>query len=373
MVELAIDNKKAIVHSHLLNEVSNYFTRLARQTKSQSPLSLSLRDFSPDIGWNTLLVFLKWLYFNELYEDDDFEDSPPDWDDVLDLYFLANKWKVVILKNLLLDILVKRFDLAMEMEEFPCDYTKKIYLNTNPEEPLRRLWIDFYKGGIGGGDFQREVKSNRLDLDFLKELSVSLIDNPYENDREDLPYVDDPSLYHVIDHATGNCCCRPRFEGEDHLHKSEYQFAREHQKCRLNRRITTLEGEVKSLKDGVGAARLELKTKKSVLRDKEEELKTRDAQVKGLEDQLSKLEESKIKSEQDKEKRLENLQKSLRNTQNSLTNTNLSKDKDAHAARTRITALEQQLQTKTKEVETQKHELENAKKRKLDSDWRSGR
>ena len=213
MVELVINTKKAVVHDHLLAEVSKYFAHSARQSTSQSPLSLSVRDFSPDMRWNTLLIFRKWLYFNDLYEDDDFEDSPPAWDDILDLYFLANKWEIVILKNLLLDVLIKRFDLAMEMEEFPCDYTNKIYVNTNPEEPLRRLWIDFYKGGRDGGAFQIEVKSNRLDLDFLKELSVSLLDNPYRPDEEDLPYMDDPSLYHSGDHATGDCCCRMRFRG----------------------------------------------------------------------------------------------------------------------------------------------------------------
>lgn len=376
MVELVINNKKATVHHYLLAEVSKYFARSERQSTSQSPLSLCVRDFSPDIGWNTLLIFLKWLYFNGLYEGDDFEDSPPAWDNILDLYFLANKWEIVILKNLLLDVLIKRFDLAMEMEEFPCDYTNKIYMNTNPEEPLRRLWIDFYKGGINSGDFQSEVQSNRLDLDFLKELSVSLIDNAYGRDGEELPYMDDASLYHSTDDATGDCCCRMRFEGEGYMHKSEYQFAREHQECRVisaNRRITTLEGEVKALKNDTRAVRLEIKTKTSVLRNKEEELKTRDSKIKGLEAQLSKLEEAKIKSEQDKEKRLEHLQTSLHNVQSSLTNMSLSKDKDAHAAKTRITALEQQLQTKTKDLETQKHEHENQKKRKLDSDWRSSR
>ena len=48
------------------------------------------------------------------------------------------------------------------------------------------------------------------------------------------------------------------------------------------------------------------------------------------------------------------------------------RDREAYVARTRIGTLEDQSRVKTK-VEDQKHEIENAKKRKLDSDWRSGR
>ena len=80
------------------------------------------------------MVFVNWIYFNKLYEEGtDVEDepSPPaEWNDLLDLYFLANQWEIVVLKNLLLDVLIRKFDEAMETDTFPCSYTKKIVKNT---------------------------------------------------------------------------------------------------------------------------------------------------------------------------------------------------------------------------------------------------
>lgn len=250
MVELVIDGKKAIVHEHLLCEISRFFERSCRQNTTQTPLSLSVRDYASEIDWDTLMVFVNWVNFNELYDNVSFTDGPPNWNDLLNLYFIADKWEIIVLKNLLLDVLVRQFEWAIETDDYPCYCTKKIWSNTAPGASLRRLWIDFYKWGISGTDFQGEMESDALDLDFLKELSLSLIDSRKEVcDGEENWYLVHPSVYHVADDITGTCCCRVRFEGNEHRHKFQYQRARDHQQWR--RQLNGLKDQAKATEKDV--------------------------------------------------------------------------------------------------------------------------
>ena len=185
--------------------------------------SYSVRDYSPYIEWDSLLVFINWVYFNKLYDHVDFQEdtTSPGWNQLLDLYFLAVKWEIPVLKNLLLDVLIEAFRIrVLENEKFPCGYTKSIYEHTNPEDPLRRLWIDFYMTGISGAEYENEVKSIELDMNFVKDLSLSFIIGGF--DRDQPPLLDEPTAYHALDRGTGICCCRPRFEGDQYRHKCEF-------------------------------------------------------------------------------------------------------------------------------------------------------
>ena len=370
IVELVIDGKKAIVHEHLLCEISGFFERSSRHNTSETPLSFSVRDYVSDIDWDTLMVFVKWVYFNELYDKVGLGEDPPNWDELLDLYLIADKWEIIVLKNLLVDVLAGQFE---EGYDFPCYGTKKIWSNTAPGASLRRLWVDFYKFGISETEFRDEMKSDALDLDFMKELSLSLIIDSREVglDSDNTPHFIDPSIYHVADDVTGTCCCRVRFEGHEYTHKIQYKRARDHQRRR--RRIHNLEGEVKLSEENAESPQLTLVAKEKSLLDKEE-YKNWDSKAKELEDQLAKLRESKLKSEPSKNKRIKHLETSHEDTQNLLTASNASKDRDVSTVETIRKAVEDKSQAKNKEVQNQKHEIAiaNAKKRKADSDWRSG-
>ena len=315
------------------------------------------------------MVFVKWVYFNELYDNVGFGQDPPDWDELLDLYFIAEKWEIVVLKNLLLDVLAGHFEWAMDTCDFPCSYTKKIWSNTPPGAPLRRLWVDFYKYGISETEFQDEIKSDALGLDFMKEFSLSIIVSVEERiDWDEIPYFIDSSIYHVADNVTGICCCRVRFEGHEYTHKFEYQRARDCQQWRQG--TCSPEGQVERPENKAESPGLWLMGKEKSLLAKAK-YQTGDSKVKELEDQLAKLKESKLKSEQGKNKRIRQFEISLEDTQNLLRASNASRDRDVSIVETKLKAVEEKLQAKNKEVENQKHEFENAKKRKVDSDWRS--
>ena len=326
-------------------------------------MSFSVRDYSADITWDTLLVFVEWVYFNELSQ---LKEGPPNWDGLLDLYFIADKWESIVLKNVLLDAFIESFHGAMTYGAFPCHYTKKIWSNTAPGASLRRLWIDFYRARIGGAEFQEEMKSDALDLDFLKELSLSLISSEEKSfNREEPPYATDPSIYHAANDVTGICCCRARFEGDHYTHKSQYEQARIWH-------IYDLEGEVNSFDKSLEGLQLELRPREKSLLDNKEHKKC-NSKAKEFEAQFAKLKGPKLNSEDHQDKMIEQLDECLINLWNVLDAMNIRKDGGVLITRTKVKALEEKLQAKNKEVESQKHEIETSKKRKLDSDWRSVR
>ena len=307
-MELAIDGKKAIVHEHLLCEISGFFRRSSCQNTSRTPLSFSVRDYVSDIAWDTLMVFVKWVYFNELYDNVGFKEHPPNWDELLDLYFIAENWEIVVLKNLLLDVLAGRIQWDFY---FHGSCTRKIWSNTAPGAPLRRLWVDFYRYGANEVDFRDEINLDLLDPDFLKELSLSFIVGIEGRiDWDEIPFLTDSSIYHVADDVTGTCCCRVRFEGDEYTHKFQYQRARGPQQ--LRQQINSLEGQVKSSEKK--AESLQLLISGKVL--DEEEFEARDSKVKELGDQLAKLKDSKLKSEQRLNMRIRQLEASLDFTRN---------------------------------------------------------
>lgn len=284
LIELTIadDGKKVAVHEYLLCEVSKFFAarraagryvpsssryalcihnlvmmKYLRGSKTRTPgssikqrMSYPLRDYSPSIEWDSLLVFFNWIYFNKLYDKvfDDIEDedhpSPSQWNALLDLYFLAVKWEILVLKNLLLDVMIKTFRICVfGNEEFPCDYTKSIYRHTDSGDPLRLLWVEFYMAGIGEVEYENEIKSNELDITFVKDLSVSFINGGIDKDNP--PFLTDPTEYHVPDLQTGLCCCRTRFEGDDYEHKCEFMSRDTNHIEAAHGRIRGLESELK--------------------------------------------------------------------------------------------------------------------------------
>lgn len=331
------------------------------------------------------MVFINWIYFNKLYEDETAsEDEPPPtpgWNDLLNLYFLANQWEIVVLKNLLLDIMIRTFMEAMEDDAFPRYYTKKIVEHTASHDPLRRLWVDSYRGGMYGARYE-EINSGDLDLDFLKQLSIALINEESGFDRGDLlPYLNDPAEYHFSGDVA-SCCCRTRFEGNDYQHKSDYVEAKAHKDSagfRLliaDQRVGSLEAQVMALKDQVralenkattaGTLGLEVTSKAKALHDTEQDLAKERAKSKALAEQLLQLQTTKTRHEQDQVKKIEELEASVRKGQITISNAQSTRDKEANTFNARIRVLENQLRTKTKELEDQKHlEIESAKKRKL--------
>ena len=219
-------------------------------SSNKQTISYSLRDYSPSIEWDSLVVFFNWIYFNKLYDkpyDDVYYDDDsnlPGWNELLDLYFLAVKWEIPVLRNLLLAVIIDAFSIrALEKDEFPCDYTKSIYEHTNPEDPLRRLWIDFYMTGISPAGFKKEIKSNELDLNFVKDLSLSFITGGF--DRDQPPLLEEATAYHVSDRETGVCCCRTRFEGDEYRHKCEFTRRDASHLEEAHGRIRGLEHELK--------------------------------------------------------------------------------------------------------------------------------
>ena len=90
----------------------------------------------------------------------------------------------------------------MDVGAFPRNYTKQIYQNTAPGDSFRLLWIDFYKGKVGGDVFQEEVHSGEQDPNFLEDFSVSLVRNQDDFDKDNPLYLVNPTCYHSWDDVT---------------------------------------------------------------------------------------------------------------------------------------------------------------------------
>lgn len=365
----------AVVHLHLLCEVSGFFRELAGPSPGEMPFSFSMQTYSPDMSWDTLQTFVHWIYFNKFFDGDkdQYITHELQWHGLLDLYILADAWDIMVPKNVVVDELISALAEAVPDQGFPCYYSKKIYKYTKPGEPLRFLWVDFYKGAVSEAEFEEEMQSDALDPEFVKELSLSFIRSDELFDKCNPPYFSNASAYHLANPETGECYCRVRFEGGEYEHKSEYDDAQKRAIGRLataQRQARELTSQLTASDAAARALRLELAEKTSALLRKEEDNRLEKSKA---DNQLLRLENTNLKSEQDKDKKIKQLENTVQNMQNSVKLLQSSKDRDANTARNQTRTLEEQLQARTKEVENLRRESEDVKRRKLDSDWRPGR
>ena len=171
---------------------------------------------------------------------------------LLDLYMFANAYDIIIFKNVIIDHLIEE---ALH-HDVPPGWSKKIYSHTKSGDQLRRLWVDFYIWRVGDEQLDVEQHDDSLDSTFLKDLVRAQARELRENKVSGTaPFDGDPTVYHVRDEATGQCCCRTQFEGDTYEHRVDFlleqlEMQDAHTKVtELERKVSELRKTLKAQKD----------------------------------------------------------------------------------------------------------------------------
>lgn len=164
----------------------------------------------PHIKAKTVKLFVHWLYHQRF--------TPPGekscgFRQLLELYYLGHAYAMTILRNVVLRQLMRR----IINHEIPAGHTRRMYSLTPSDDPLRRLWVDFYVWDVPPERFSTELESGNLDRLFLRDLALAQMKKMRAlqmrlNKKKSLhmipPYVMNPKTYHVRDAFTEACCHR---------------------------------------------------------------------------------------------------------------------------------------------------------------------
>lgn len=164
--------------------------------------------------------FVHWIYFNEFTSQGD--KQTPDYSELLDLYFLAEDYRIELLKNVVIDRLIYR---CASFYPVPPGMSNEIYLYTREKDQLRRLWVDFYVWDVEETIVRAELKSDDIHPGFVRDLAarqLKLLRNNEPIYNQWPPYDRNPTAYHKVDYGTGVCCCRTQFEGNKYRHRHDY-------------------------------------------------------------------------------------------------------------------------------------------------------
>ena len=95
-------------------------------------------------------------------------------------------------------------------------------LCTKSGDQLRRLWIDSHDWRVDDTQIDLEQRYDLLDFTLLKDLVTAQVRQLREKKVSETALLDeDSTAYHVRDEATGQCCCRPQFQGDSYEHRGE--------------------------------------------------------------------------------------------------------------------------------------------------------
>lgn len=323
------------------------------------------------------------MYRNQLVDEDD-EDGIFDHDDLIDLYILADRWQMVVLKNVVVDMTIEGLD-WIRGDDFPVGLVQKVYKHTGPKDPLRELWVDFFLWESDHVD-KDQLQSDTLHGDFLKDFLMAqlhFIRTGQHFDTEIAPFHQDASRYHRKDEKTGACCCRSEFGEVGHEHRLEYLAARnatsqpiftfyKERAQRLETRNEMMESLNQS-KKAKAKAEAELKEKIAPFKHVETQLS---AKAKALEDAAKATkyppdEEARLKRQVTEWKsKAHNLEQQLADMVASRSKLNSAKDKEINALKARTKTLEDDAKAATQQYDAYVHNAESAKRRKMDQDWR---
>ncbi len=230
-----------IVHQHLVDALTAVLGLYG--TTTAEGVLLTSNDYCLGIEPQTWHYFIHWVYTNEFISR---AKGMLTFPELLDLYFLAVEFSIVVLRNVVIDHLIDECSHSL----VPSGMSRKIYKNTRPKDPLRQLWVDFYLWDMPEDRFQVELKSNDLSPRFIKDLAAAqmklLRTQEAIYDRPP-PYEKDRAAYHRRDHITGTCCCRAQFEGNRHLHRCDYMK----EKTGLENKLIEAKRSIRELEDQV--------------------------------------------------------------------------------------------------------------------------
>lgn len=226
VIEIVHKKLKVLIHRKLLCDLSSYVAKLVQERTNLRSISLNVEDFSPRMDEFTLLQFVNWVYRNELHDEHNHWSNPLCCDKLIDLYVLADKWEITILKNVVIDLTIDCFDSAdcYSNDRFPTRCIGTVYRNTGHGSPLRRLWVDLYLWEMDDA-YEEHFESDMFDKAFLKDLSMAQLEfiRNKKRFRSDIPpYRVDSSMYHQSDQKTDVCCCRWEFGETDYDHRSQF-------------------------------------------------------------------------------------------------------------------------------------------------------
>ena len=228
------------VHLHLVDALSTALTKLG--TVFTGGVQLTPNDYCTSIQPRTWHYFIHWVYFN------DFTRQGETWRigfrELLDLYFLALQFDVTVLKNIVIDRLIDECSASL----IPVEMSRQIYSHAKSEDPLRRLWVDFYIWDIEDDRFRRELESNNACPEFIKDLATAqmeLLRSEAAMYSKSPPYSEDPTAYHRPDAVSGICCCRAEFEGGKYKHRRDYLK----EKTNLESRLAVANSKIRELED----------------------------------------------------------------------------------------------------------------------------
>ena len=164
IVDLMIGENKMAVHKRLICNLSGYFAKLFRERTDSESLSLNVEAFSSDLRCETLTMFVHWIYFNKFFDETE-DESSPTCGELIDLYILADKWDMTILKNVVIDETIALFDDNdwVRGDEFPSGLLRKLYQHTSPGDQFRELWVDLYLWEVNDDLYEHDLRSTVLD------------------------------------------------------------------------------------------------------------------------------------------------------------------------------------------------------------------
>lgn len=162
----------------------------------------------PHIKAKTVKLFVHWLYHQRF--------TPPGekscgFRQLLELYYLGHAYEMTHLKNVVLHQLMKR----VVNHEVPAGLTRRMYSFTSSNDPLRRLWVDFYLWDVSTERFSTEITSGNLDPLFLQDLALAQMKKLRAFRRRPTmkkplhmipPYVTNPETYQIRPAFTEPCC-----------------------------------------------------------------------------------------------------------------------------------------------------------------------
>ena len=392
---------KVHVHKRLLCSLSGYVAKLAGEHIDSETISLNVNAFSPQLDESTLARFVNWIYRNQLYENA-YEDSfSSRCGELINLYVLARRWDMTILKNVVIDSIIGCFDDLEWLDDdgFPTHYLETVYKYTAPGDPFRRLWVDLYLFN-GDDSYRTYLGSDTINVDLLKDLSIAQFDFIRDGRQlgfEDPPYREDSSTYHQRDHEIHVCCCRKDFGEVGHEHRSEY-LAWKHESSEDT--VAYHEELVQSLSFQLGETRknlhkknkdsdiIDLRSRNTKLKTSLEEMtmkvKTLEdeaknaqaleeqtkARIKGLEEQLEQANTKWRKVEDDSKARTKGLEDQIKDLKIGKSRLQSEKDRECNTLKAKIKALEKAAEGTAKRLEAYTQDAENTKRRKMDQDWR---
>ena len=142
MISFSIGPAETIfmLHEHSLRLESGYFKKYTLEDDDKAtPMKF------PEIKPKIFQLFTTWMFMNTFKEGEKMEECSLEFSDLVKIYMIAEKYEIVVLKNVVVDCLVRLFKKYSGW--VPMAPVEEIYGGTVPVSALRKLWVEFYIRG----------------------------------------------------------------------------------------------------------------------------------------------------------------------------------------------------------------------------------